>query len=106
MEGSAARARALGQCTHVPNRPSATTSTEGKTTLHRVDARSAGTVPGILVVPLHEQIACSFTLARQTTFRNEIPAGWCPAACDEAVLSVPRGQYWKFIGPQITLFAA
>ena len=36
MEGSAARARALGLCAHVPNRPSAITSTKGKTTLHRV----------------------------------------------------------------------
>jgi hypothetical protein len=69
---AAVRAGALGLCAHVPNRPSATTATETKTTLHRV-VRNRPAQRLVYCCPVARAIACSFILARQIIFRNKIP---------------------------------
>src|SRR5215831_5029434 len=71
LEGSAARARALGLCAHVPNRPFS----------HNLNRRQDDAPPSgceireaqCLAYCLSRCTSKSFIVARQTKFRNKFP---------------------------------
>jgi hypothetical protein len=70
---TATRAGALGLHPHGPTRRSAATRTENNATFHRlVRNRPARSLSNSY--PVAQAIVCSFILARQTRFRNKIPA--------------------------------